>query len=315
MVTISYKGSGNAAVDSSLLGFGQGLQVGTTKIAFDKGFVQLTDSQGRQVNMGFFSSLQALSSKEINIRSLVFRSKTRCTVLIGKMAYEYTNLNESVTFNYISESSIEITRSATGQNPDVFDWQFLASDDPNFSFTIQTASTDSDTEIVFPNLARDNVSNPLGLGAGVYAQTVNLRGAKKIKVSLVTNQGGAETGTVDVSLEHFDVASGLWISSMIATDLFGVNIPRNKILAQDIGESISQNPSSGDNSYVIEVNPGSPVISKTSSANAPVGFQAMSALVPQIGTLLPSGDNIFRVKAIVKVSTLTFSVGIIKVFD
>jgi hypothetical protein len=313
---ISYKGSGIAAVDSSLLGLGQGLQVGTTKISFDKGFVQLSDSLGRQVSMGFFSSLQAIGSKETNIRSFVFRAKTPCTVLIGKAAYEYANLNEWVTYNYISEQEIEITRVATGQNPDVFDWQFFASDDPKFTFTIQRASRDSETEIIFSNAARDQISNPLGLGAGIYAQTSNLRGAKKIKVSLVTNQVGAETGTVDVSLEYFDTASGLWITCLPATDVFGVNIPRNKTLTLDVGDDIQQPAAQGDNSYVANLLPSSPVtIQKTNSVVGVVGQGGFTSIVPQIGTLLPSGDNIFRIKAIVKVSTLTFSLGIIKVFD
>ncbi|MGI0058545.1 MAG: hypothetical protein ACREBJ_02155, partial [Nitrosotalea sp.] len=228
MVTISYKGSGNAAVDSSLLGVGQGLQVGNTKIVFDKGFVQLSDSQGRQVNMGFFSSLQALSSKETTIRSFVFRAKTVCTAVIGKAAYEYINLNEWVTYNYISEQTIEITRSATGQNPDVFDWQFFASDDPKFAFTIQKASRDSETEILFANATR---------AVNTYTQTSNLRGSRKIIV-IGNSPASAETGTAKITVEIQDPATQNWIQIASELDLF--TLAQSVFIQKPIGENANK---------------------------------------------------------------------------
>ncbi|MHB8545648.1 MAG: hypothetical protein ACYDAJ_02650 [Nitrosotalea sp.] len=311
MVTISYKGSGNAAVDSSLLGVGQGLQVGNTKIVFDKGFVQLSDSQGRQVNMGFFSSLQALSSKETTIRSFVFRAKTVCTVTIGKAVYEYNILNEWVTYNYISEQEIDISRSATGQSPDVFDWQFFASDDPKFAFTIQRANRDSESEIAFPTLSRDNVSNPQGLGAGVYAQTINLRGAKKIKVTLVT---GAGAGNVTITAEYFDFASQTWISFIPATEMFN-GITTGVSSQKDYGDTISKYPTPL-NTYAFNTQPGGATFGTAQSQIiGEVGYVSEGGLVPPVGTVLPSGDNIFRFKAVVAGAAIAFSLGVTKVFD
>ena len=314
-VVVSFKGSGIAAIDPTLKGSGQGLQVGKTVIDFAKGQVQLTAVNGNSVSMGSFAGLSSLGSDNYNVKSFIFRSKAICTVLVGKASYDYKNLNEWVTFNYLSVESVEIDRTATGQNPDVFDYQFFASDDPQFAFTIQQASRDSESEILFSNAERDNVTNPLGLGAGVYAVTSNLRGAKKIKLSLVTNVAGAETGTVDVSLEHFDTTSGLWLPTLQATDAFGVNIPRNKLLVLDVGDDMSQPPASGDNSYNVSSSGGSLTIQQSKNTPTGVGIGGIIAMVPTVGTLLPSGDNIFRIKCIVKVSTLTFSLGIIKVFD
>lgn len=314
MTTISFSGSGTPAVDqNSASGQGQGLQVGQSIVNFLTGAIHLNIQQ--QTLIGRFLGLTSKdSTKDGIVNAFVFKAKAVCTIQLGDNApFLYQTLNEWVTFKHVNFSKATITRSSTGQTPDIFDWDFMASDDADFDFQIQQVSRESETEVIFSNAAR--AQNGGVNSDGVYTQTTNLRGAKKIKVNLVTNQTGAETGTVDVSLEHYDTASGLWLPTLQATDLFGVNIPRNEILSQDVGDTIQQNGLSGDNSFFVQTTPSSRTIDESKNLPELVSNISTIPIIAQIGTILPSGDNIFRIKAIVKVSTLTFSIGIIKVFE
>jgi len=311
MTNVSFHGTGTAEPLADNVGFGKGLQIGLTEIDFGSGDVKLVDSSGLPKSIGRFVGLHGSDSEGGIVKTIIFKSKVACTIIIDKMTYTYDNVNQWVAYNHVNTARMQITRVASGQNPDVYDFDFQASDDPDYSFTIQNSNKDSELETVFPNAQRSNTG---GDGAGNYTQTTNLRGAKKLNVILTTANIVGETGNVTISGEIFDPASQTWKTVIPATDLFGANTPKNQSLVQPIGDTISQNPASGDNSYVIEVNPGSPIISKTSSAGSPVGFQGMAALVPSMGFVLPSGDNVFRFKAVVAVGNLTFSLGIIKVF-
>lgn len=302
MANVSFHGTGTTTPQSDQVGIGEGLQVGLTEIDFDSGNVSLVDNSGRPTNIGRFVGLHASDSEGGVVKSVIFKARVSCTVIIDKMLYAYENINQWITFNHLNTQRMQITRLASGQNPDVFDFDFQASDDPEYRFTIQNSNQDAQSEIVFPTLSRAVAS---------YTQTINFRGAKKIRVALVT---GAGTGSVTITAEYFDVASGTWIEFIPKGELWD-SILTGQSLTKEIGDTISKTLTL-QNSYFAQVDNAIVTFGNGSSLASITGGGSggVAGANPPIGTVLPSGDNIFRFKAVVAGAALAFSLGITKVF-
>lgn len=305
MTNVSYAGSGIAAVDPTLIGQGQGLQVGKTAIDFKKGTVSLVTGGG-STNIGNFSGLNAYGSKSTAIQSLVFKSKVACSILIDQLTFTYETVNEWVTFNNVNVAQIYVVRTASGQTPDVFDFNVQASDNPAYTFAIQKSSPESELEVEFPTLQR---------AIGTYVQNSDLRGAKKIQVFLNT-ANLSETGKVTITAEIFDPASQQWKNLIPAAEFFS-EIVANQFLQTQFGDTISR-PVTPTNTYVaFELANGAiQIVQAGSTPSIPLSSNPIIAgLTPPIGYVLPSGASVFRFKAVVDTGALTFSLGIIKVFD
>ncbi|GEM_PF-5516994 len=317
MTNISYFGSGTPTVDqNSATGIGQGLQVGQSVINFLTGQVHLNNNQ--QTFVGRFLGLSAKNAvKDGIVQAFCFKAKAVCTIQLGDNApYVYQTLNEWVTFKHVNFSKVTITRLATGQIPDVFDWAFMASDDADYDFQIQQVSRESEQEVLFPQQVLSNAVNLFGLGNGVYVQNCNLRGAKKVIVTGYSPNNVGETGIATPSLEMFDAGSGQWVPVTPSTELF--TIATNQLKSEQVGDTI-QRPINIDTVLATmftlnSVNPASLGTYRSQTADFSTG-NVPALLNSRIGTVLPSGDNIFRLKIIVTVSTLTCSFSITKVFE
>lgn len=304
MTEVSFKGSGTPVIDqNSASGLGQGLQTGDTSIDFTQGNIQLVSSQGAKFLIGKFIGFFSQDSPSSTIKAFVFKAAVACTIKIGNATFDYVLVNQWITFRYINIGQIVVTKLATGANPDIFDWVFYASDNPDFDFTIQPSSKDSETEIIFPILQRN---------VNTFTQNTNLRGAKKIIVTGVS-ANIAETGVATVTMEVFDSASGLWILFVPNQDLFTLTVNQQKVA--EVGDTISKSPilsQWGDLSPPVANNTPA-IANQTLGGN--INSNGVSGVGSSIGHALPSGDNLVRVKVIVTVSTLTFSIGIIKVYN
>src|SRR6185437_4581090 len=227
MANVSYHGTGTSAPLTDQVGQGMGLQVGLTEIDFGSGDVKLLDSSGLPKSIGRFVGLHGSDSQGGDVKSIIFKAKVTCTILIDKMALPYENVNQWITFNHLNTSRMQIVRTVTGQNPDVYDFDFQASDDPEYRLTIQNSNQDALSEIVFAS-----ISQPIG----TYTQNVNIRGAKKIRLALVT---GAGTGNVTITAEYFDVASGTWIPFIPKGELWD-SIVTGQTLTKEFGDTIAK---------------------------------------------------------------------------
>lgn len=307
MTQVSFKGSGTSTPDTGNIGFGQGLQVGLTNIDFAKGIVDFTDSIGKH-DMGRFVGLHGQDASNLVVAALVFKAKTKCTLVIDQVSYDYETIGEWVTFNHLNISRMQVNRTATGQNPDVFDFQFIASDDPEYRFTIQQANRDSESEVIFANAQR---------AIATYTQKINLRGARKIIV-IGNSPASAETGTAKITMEIFDVGSNQWVQIASELDLF--TLSQGLLIQKPVGEEA--NKRLGDSSTDYEMlwwrQDGTKAIYQGSEAT-PSGGAGGSVDTTPFNNMrpiyLPSGDNILRFRADVATNPLTFSLSITKVFD
>ena len=304
MTQVSYKGSGLDVPSEQSNNQGQGLQEGLTKINFAIGAVQLIDLAGRSKLIGKFQGYRSRDSKSLVIKSIVFRTNVLCDLIIDGARIPYETLNEYITFNHINAGQISISRDATNLIPDVFDFEVIGSDDPDFSFSIQNTNKNSQTEIVFPKSSS---------GVNHYEKVVNLRGAKKIHL-LGVSPASAETGVATVTCEVFDPASQTWIECVPNQDVFTLIQGQSK--DAEIGDTISKSPIFSQSGYV-EQSSGvghAPTPHQTLLENEVQGA-SITLAGTYIGHVLISGDNIFRIKVVVTIASLTFSIGIIKVFD
>jgi hypothetical protein len=303
MTEVSFKGSGTPVIDqNSASGLGQGLQTGETSIDFTQGNIQLTSSKGAKALIGKFIGFFSQDSPSSTIKAFVFKAAVACTIKIGNATFDYVLVNQWVTFRYINIGQIVITKLATGASPDIFAWLFFASDNPDFDFTIQPSSKDSEPEMIFESAPQIQ---------GTITKNTNLRGAQKIILTGVSANIG-ETGVATVTMEVFDAASGLWITLVPNQDLFTLIANQQKIA--EVGDTISKSPilsQWGDLSPPIAINPA--IANQTLDGN--INSNGVSGVGSSIGHALPSGDNLVRVKVVITVSTLTFSIGIIKVYS
>lgn len=303
MTQVSYSGSGITALKIDQIGSGQGLQVGDTDVDFANGQVHLAGI-GSNTKIGSFRGLITKNNDKLSVKSLVFKAKTKCLLTIDDSVFVYETLGEYLTFNHIDITTMRIHRDTTGQNPDVFDWQFIASSDPEYKFTIQKSNRDSETEVLFPSLSR--AVNP-------YTQNVNLRGAKRI-ILQGASPASAETGLATVTLEIFDPASGVWNNLVPNQDIFTIAQGQNKEI--EIGDTISKSPVQSQYGYIsAPVANGSPPGTNQTLSGTNSTSNGVSTLGSSVGHVLPSGDNILRAKVVVSANSLTFSLSIIKVFD
>src|SRR5579864_8689903 len=289
MTQVSFNGSGTAQPLPDVVGIGEGLQVGLTEIDFESGTVSLLDNSGHANAIGRFVGLHG-SDGEPALKAFVFKSKVTCTVKIDQNSFNYETINQWITFNHLNVSRIQIIRTPSGQNPDVFDFNVIGSDDPEYRFTIQPSSKQSETEVAFAQSQR---------AANTYTQNMNLHGAKKIIV-VCNSPASVETGQVDVTAEIFDVATNTWKQLIPATDL-AAGLIQNQSKLTMIGDDVER-PTEPTNTEFVGTSGG--ILGNSYTVN-----------YIRIGYILPSGDQIFRFKAVVSVAPLTFSVSVIKVFD
>ena len=303
MTNVSFSGSGTTAIVTDQIGSGQGLNVGDTELDFANGLVQLKDTFGQTTTIGKFRGFVTKNAQKNVVHTIVFKAKTKCTLYIEDTIFTYETIGEYVTFNHIDISSMKINRVSTGQSPDVFDWQIIASDNPEYKFSVQQSNRDSETEVLFPSAQKV---------VGTYTQKVNLRGAKKI-ILQGASPGSIETGVATVTMEVFDPASNTWNLIVPNQDLFTIAQGQNKLA--EVADTGSKSPIMSQYGALSPpvANGNPPVVNQTLSGN--VNSNGVSAVGSSVGHFLPSGDNILRVKVIIATNPLTFSISITKVFD
>lgn len=301
MVEISYKGSGTASSESADIGKGQGLQVGITKIEFNAG--KITLASDIQKSIGRFKTISQKGGNSNTIKAFAFKAATKCSIQWKESFFDYNLLNEWVIFSGLEVDKIDIVRSETGLSPDVFDWSFTASDNANYNFHIEKGTRDSDVETVFSSASR---------AAGTYTQNINTQNASSI---ILAGKATLGDGTATITIETFDPASNSWIEHVPVKDIFTLINGESK--RADIGKGISKNPLLKDLKYFTWTNNGSVQLVKSydlsetfpAASELPFGIGGHS-----IGYSLPAGDAILRVKVVVATASLTFSIGLIKVF-
>ena len=299
MTQVNFSGKGTDGIDG-IVGKGQGLKVGDTKINFANGKIQFNDSE----TIGNFRTLKSKGSDENIVKSFAFKSATKCIVKFQDTFIEYNLINEWLTLQGIQTEEISIYRTATGLTTDIFPFTFIASDNPDYKISIEKGTRDSDIETVFA---------PLSRAVDTYTQTVNTQGAKKI---ILTGRATAGTGTAVITGEIFDPASGQWIEHIPIEDIF--TLQNGDIKRTQIGDTISRYARDED-IRVAWSRIGSQL--QTSAIGEIGGIisgevpHIAGAVVSNIGTVLPSGDSLFRIKVVVTDADLTFSIGVLKVFD
>lgn len=305
MTQLSFKGSGTTDIENQV-GIGQGLQVGITKIDFGVGKIQLSNSSSQNKTVGKIKNFKALGAPDNTVRSFIFKAATKCTIQYQNTFIEYNLLNEWFTLNGIETELIEIVRSASGITPDIFDYTFLASDKPNFSISVEKGTRDSDSEILFESLSR---------AANTYTKVFNTQNAPKITLVGKATSG---TGTASVTLEEFDAASGDWVELASVEDIFTLQNGQTK--TAHIGEGVDRVIKSGQGHGMVMVTGGAPnatvgVFPEGYVIGTLSGGEISGGLTRNLQYPLPAGDNILRVKVVIASTPLTFSLGVIKVFN
>jgi len=286
MTQVGFSGSGTAQIRDDQINIGQGLQVGNTLIDCSTGKIK-RDNGNVSGLIGSFRTFKKQSKESDLVKTFVFKAKTKCIIKYQKTSIEYNLINEWIILNGISTDKIEVERSATNIATDVFDWNFIISDDPNFKISIEKGTRDSDFETLFVNQSR---------AIETYTKNFNVQGASKI---ILTGKSTSGSGTASISLEIFDPSSNDWFELIPVEGIFALAGVQKK-LAQ-IGDSISR---------IQE--PTNPFYSQntTNSSSIHDNWEYVRQ-----GFILPSGDNILRAKAIITTNSLTFSLGVTKVFN
>ena len=299
MTQVNFSGSGTDSFEEQV-GKGQGLQVGITKIDFSSGKISLDDGK----TIGVFRTLKKKGSNSNEVRTFSFKSATKCTVKFQDTFIDYNLINEWLILQGIQTEEISISRIATGISPDIFPFSFIASDDVNYKISIEKGTRDSDVENVLESASR---------AIDTYYQTINVQGAKKL---ILLGKATAEGGTATVTAEIFDPASQSWMEHIPVEDLFTLINGESK--RAQIGDTLSRIPR--DEEIIIAWAKGGTAL-KTNKigevAGTPIGSipHVSGAIGSNIGYVLPSGDNLFRIKVVVTTANLTFSLGVIKVFE
>lgn len=299
MTQVNFSGSGEDSIENQV-GKGQGLQVGITKIDFATGKIQLDDGK----TIGNFRTLKKKGADSNEVRSFAFKSKTKCIVKFQDTFIEYNLINEWLILQGIQTEEISITRTKTGLTTDIFDFSFIASDDPQYKISIEKGTRDSDIETVFPSISR---------AINTYTQNINVQGAKKL---ILLGKATTGTGTVILTMEVFDPASNSWIELVHSIDLFTLINGESKRAM--IGDVISRIPIASEIQaieFVTQVTTQNPEIITDPTSRNESNDQYYEVIGNYSGYILPSGDNLLRVKAVVSSSALTFSIGAIKVFE
>lgn len=303
MTEIAFKGSGETFSENEV-GKGAGLGVGLTKIEFGSGRI-LTQGTTQSL-IGKFRTIIQKGGNENVIRSLHFKAATKCTLKWKQTSFEYNLLNEWVVIQGITIDTMEIERSATGISPDVFDWQFMASDAPDYTFHIEKGTRDSDTEILFASESR---------AVNTHLKVFNTQNASKL---ILVGKATAGTGTGTFTIEVFDPASGSWVELVPVDDLFTLVNGETKTAL--VGAGIDRTIKSGQGHGLASALGAAPNVTVTIHQEGDVigsllGGEYGGGLTRAVQYPLPSGDNILRLKAVVTTAALTFSVGVIKVFN
>lgn len=299
MTQVNFSGSGTDSIEDQV-GKGQGLQVGITKIDFSNGKISLDDGK----TIGVFRTLKKKGSKENIVKSFSFKSATKCTVKFQDTFIEYNLINEWLILQGIQTEEISISRTVTGVSPDIFDFIFIASDDSQYKISIEKGTRDSDIETVFASKSR---------AVNTYTQTINVQGAKKL---ILLGKATAEGGTATITAEIFDPASQSWIEHVPVEDLFTLINGQSK--RAQFGDTLSRIVRDEE---IIVAWARSETALATAKIGDVVGVSASSlphvsgAVASNIGYVLPSGDNLFRIKVVITTANLTFSLGVIKVFE
>lgn len=297
MTQVNFSGSGTDSIEN-LVGKGQGLQVGTTKINFASGKIQLNDGK----TIGQFRTLKQKGSESNEVKSFSFKSATKCIIKFQDTFIEYNLINEWIILQGIQTEEISITRTATGLTTDIFPFSFIASDDSRYKVSIEKGTRDSDLETLVPSESKV---------ANTYFQNINKQGAKSI--ILIGKQTGG-TGTVDVSAQIFDPASESWIDYIPKEDIFSLANGETKTAM--LGDSISRKTPKSDEFKIVSYgDTGGITFGDGVSTSGVNGGVVISAVMGLTGYPIPSGDSVFRLKIVVNTNPATFSIGIQKVFN
>lgn len=297
MTQVNFSGSGIDSIDNQV-GKGQGLKVGTTKINFASGKIQLNDAE----TIGFFRNLKTKGAKDNTVRSFAFKSTAKCIIEFQDTFIDYNLINEWLVLKDIETELISIIRTATGLTTDIFNFSFIGSDTPNFSLSIEKGTRDSDLETLVASASKV---------ADTYFQNINKQGAKSIILIGKQTDG---TGTVTVSAQIFDPASSTWIDYIPNADIFSLANGETKTAM--LGDSISRKTVKSDEFKIVSYgNIGGITFGDGVSSSGSDGGIVISAITPLSGYAIPSGDNVFRLKIVVNTNPATFSIGIQKVFN
>lgn len=298
MTQVNFSGSGTDSITNQV-GKGQGLKVGSTKINFAVGKIQLNDAE----TIGNFRTLKSKGAKSNECKSFAFKSTAKCIIEFQETFIDYDLINEWIILKDIQTELISIVRTETGLTVDIFDFTFIGSDNPNFSLSIEKGTRDSELETVFAPELR---------AVDTYTQTINVQGAKKLKIFGKATDG---SGTATVTIEEFDPASNSWLETIHVQDLFTLQNGEHKFA--QLGDTLSRIPTNAEIMAIEFAGSGSlGVGSPAIITNPALGDTALhySSINQFIGHAFSSGENLFRIKVVVSIDTLNFSIGVTKVF-